>query len=190
MTFPGEQQRTAEYWDGLKTQEQLEKVFKAMQDSGTFWAVINNFGADPELPGYYQNAEFKEVAAKLRPVAENMLPVLKDISKHIPFNRDSDHIKNAVALKLQGFFKDIPVPLAMLYYTEFLIAALEGEYIDRIERGFTIPETRAKLRAYKRYQAIKKEEDSRRAEFEKTAEYRLQKMELKLGLRDHIDYPK
>ncbi|SDC76417.1 hypothetical protein SAMN04487864_1234 [Succiniclasticum ruminis] len=190
MTFPGEQQRTAEYWDGLKTQEQLEKVFKAMQDSGTFWATINNFGMDPELPGYYQNEEFKEVAAKLRPMAENMLPVLKDISKHIPFNRDNEHIKNAVALKLQDFFKDIPVPLAMLYYTEFLIKALEGEYVDRIERGFTIPETRAKLRAYKRFQAIKKEEDSRRAEFEKTAEYRLQKMELKLGLRDHIDYPK
>ena len=45
------------------------------------------------------------------------------------------------------------------------------------------------MRAYNRYKAIKEEAYSRRAEFEKTEEYRLQKIELKLHLRDHIDYP-
>lgn len=190
MLLPEEQKKPAEYWDGLKTKEQLIKVFEPMEKSGNgLMLLINNYGADPDLPGYYQNPEFKEVAAKLRPMAEQMLPVLKDISKHIPTHIKQEHIKEAANLKLRDFFKNNTLPLAVLYYTEFLILALEGDYIDRIERGFTIPETRAELHAYKRYQAIKKEVDTRRAEFEKTEEYRLQTMELKLGLRDHIDYP-
>lgn len=190
MFFPSEKEKPVEYWDGLTSKEQLIKVFEPLEKTGNSLILLqNNFGADPELPGYYQNEEFKEVAAKLRPMAENMLPVLKDISKHIPYNINKEHVKTTANLKLKDFFENSTIPLAVLYYTEFLIMALEGDYVDRIERGFTIPETRAKLRAYKRFRAIKREEDSRRAEFEKTAEYRLQKMELKLGLRDHIDYP-
>lgn len=190
MLLPEEQKKPAEYWDGLKTKEQLIKVFESLEKSGNgLMLLINNYGADPDLPGYYQNPEFKEVAAKLRPMAEQMLPVLKDISKHIPTHIKQEYIKKEANSTLRNFFKNNALPLAVLYYTEFLILALEGDYIDRIERGFTIPEVRAELHAYKRYQAIKKEVDTRRAEFEKTEEYRLQAMELKLGLRDHIDYP-
>lgn len=190
MLLPEEQKKPAEYWDGLKTKEQLIKVFEPMEKFGNgLMLLINNYGTDPDLPGYYQNPEFKEVAAKLRPMAEQMLPVLEDISAHIPTHIKREHIKEAANSKLRDFFKNSTLPLAVLYYTEFLILALEGDYIDRIERGFNVPETRAELRAYKRYQAIKKEVDTRRAEFEKTEEYRLQTMELKLGLRDHIDYP-
>ena len=190
MLLPEEQKKPAEYWDGLKTKEQLIKVFEPMEKFGNgLMLLINSYGADPDLPGYYQNPEFKEVAAKIRPLAEQMLPVLKDISAHIPTHIKREHIKEAANSKLRDFFKNSTLPLAVLYYTEFLILALEGDYIDRIERGFNVPETRAELRAYKRFRSIKREEDSRRAEFEKTAEYRLQKMELKLGLRDHIDYP-
>ena len=191
MLLPEEQaKKPAEYWDGLKTKEQLIKVFESLEKSGNgLMLLINNYGADPNLPGYYQNPEFKEVAAKIRPLAEQMLPVLKDISAHIPTHIKREYIKEAANSKLRDFFKNNTLPLAVLYYTEFLILALEGDYIDRIERGFNVPETRAELRAYKRYQAIKKEVDTRRAEFEKTEEYRLQAMELKLGLRDHIDYP-
>ena len=190
MLLPEEQKRPAEYWDGLKTKEQLIKVFESLEKSGNgLMLLINNYGADPDLPGYYQNPEFKEVAAKLRPMAEQMLPVLKDISKHIPTHIKQEYIKKEANSTLRNFFKNNALPLAVLYYTEFLILALEGDYIDRIERGFTIPEARAELHAYKRYQAIKKEVDTRRAEFEKTEEYRLQAMELKLGLRACIDYP-
>ena len=190
MLLPEEQKRPAEYWDGLKTKEQLIKVFESLEKSGNgLTLLVNNYGADPDLPGYYQNPEFKEVAAKLRPMAEQMLPVLKDISKHIPTHVKQEYLKEKANSRLRDFFKNISLPLAVLHYTEFLILALEGDYIDRIERGFTIPEARAELHAYKRYQAIKKEVDTRRAEFEKTEEYRLQAMELKLGLRDHIDYP-
>ena len=190
MLLPEEQKKPAEYWDGLKTKEQLIKVFESLEKSGNgLTLLVNNYGADPDLPGYYQNPEFKEVAAKLRPMAEQMLPVLKDISKHIPTHIKQEYIKKEANSTLRNFFKNNALPLAVLYYTEFLILALEGDYIDRIERGFTIPEARAELHAYKRYQAIKKEVDTRRAEFEKTEEYRLQAMELKLGLRDHIDYP-
>ena len=190
MLLPEEQKRPAEYWDGLKTKEQLIKVFESLEKSGNgLTLLVNNYGADPDLPGYYQNPEFKEVAAKLRPMAEQMLPVLKDISKHIPTHIKQEYIKKEANSTLRNFFKNNALPLAVLYYTEFLILALEGDYIDRIERGFTIPEARAELHAYKRYQAIKKEVDTRRAEFEKTEEYRLQAMELKLGLRACIDYP-
>lgn len=190
MLLPEEQKKPAEYWDGLKTKEQLIKVFESLEKSGNgLTLLVNNYGADPDLPGYYQNPEFKEVAAKLRPMAEQMLPVLKDISKHIPTHIKQEYIKKEANSTLRNFFKNNALPLAVLYYTEFLILALEGDYIDRIERGFTIPEARAELHAYKRYQAIKKEVDTRRAEFEKTEEYRLQAMELKLGLRACIDYP-
>lgn len=190
MLLPEEQKKPAEYWDGLKTKEQLIKVFESLEKSGNgLMLLINSYGTDPDLPGYYQNPEFKEVAAKLRPMAEQMLPVLKDISKHIPTHIKQEYIKKEANSTLRNFFKSNALPLAVLYYTEFLILALENDYIDRIERGFTIPEARAELHAYKRYQAIKKEIDTRRAEFEKTEEYRLQAMELKLGLRDHIDYP-
>lgn len=190
MLLPEEQKKPAEYWDGLKTKEQLIKVFESLEKSGNgLTLLVNNYGADPDLPGYYQNPEFKEVAAKLRPMAEQMLPVLKDISKHIPTHIKQEYIKKEANSTLRNFFKNNALPLAVLYYTEFLILALEGDYIDRIERGFTIPEARAELHAYKRYQAIKKEVDTRRAEFEKTEEYRLQAMELKLGLRARIDYP-
>lgn len=190
MIFPGEQQRKAEYWDGLKTKEQLIKVFEPLEKYGNGLAILqNSFGTNPELPGYYQNEEFKEVALKLRKMAKQMLPVLKDISKHITYPISREHVKTVTDLKLKGFFDGNNIPLAVLYYTEFLILALEGDYVDRIDRGFTIPEIRAELRAYKRFQAIKKEDDNRRAEFEKTEEYRLQKIELRLGLRDHIEYP-
>ena len=189
MIFPAEQRRPVEYWDSLKTEEQLKKAFENIAGN-ELGRLTGEMGLDPKLPGYYLDNEFSEVAAKLRPLAKEMIPIFEDILKHIPYPYNKDFFKKKAESVMDGFVGAMPMPMGVAAYTLFLMAALDDDYIARIGRGFTIPETRAQMRAYNRFLNIKKIEDTKRAEFEKTAEYRLQRMELKLHLRDHIDYPK
>ena len=56
MLLPEEQaKKPAEYWDGL-TKERLIEVFGRLEKSGNgLMLLINSYGTDPDLPGYYQN---------------------------------------------------------------------------------------------------------------------------------------
>ena len=191
MIYPSEQKKAASYWDGLTSKEDLIKVFSEKEKIAApeMGLITGGMGADPDLPGYYTDEEFKEVAAKLKPLAEKMLPILEDVLKHIPYPCDRKTFENKANGIIGTFINQLNVPQGVAAYTIFLIVVLQDDYIKRIERGFTIPEIRAEMRAYNRYKAIKEEAYSRRAEFEKTEEYRLQKIELKLHLRDHIEYP-
>ena len=67
--------------------------------------------------------------------------------------------------------------------------ALESDFSERIAEGFGITKERAARRAFQRYLKLKKEDDRKREAFKKTEAFRVQSMELQLGLRDHIDYP-
>ena len=63
------------------------------------------------------------------------------------------------------------------------IYATIQNYIDEIE------EIKAKCEAYERFIKYKNEEIEKRKEFEKTAEFRTQRLEVIAGIRKEIEYP-
>ena len=172
-----------EQWDALQTKEQLFKEFDEDRNAGAF-------NQDPEMPLYYKDNEFKEMAAKIKKAAAPLLPLLKDVLKHLPakdHNNYTYYPERADAAIKQRI--DPADPEGMALYAALLLLALESDFAERLGEGIGIPQTRAARRAYKRYKAIKEKEEARRTEFEQTAAYRLQTLEMKLGMRDHIDYP-
>ncbi len=174
---------TKEEWDAMQTKEQLYAEFDENPNAGAF-------SMEPEMPLFYKDDEFKDVAAKVKKAAAPLLPVLKDILKHLPEKDENKYTffpERADAAIKQRISPDTTDGMAL--YTAILLLALESDFIERIATGMGIPAQRAGRRAYQRYKAIKKKELARRAEFEKTADFRLQQMELKLGLRDSITYP-
>ena len=80
-------------------------------------------------------------------------------------------------------------PENVAIYTTLLLVALKEHFPKVLADGMRIPETRAARRAFARYKVLKADEQKRRADFEKTEAFRVQSMELKLGMRDHIEYP-
>ncbi len=174
---------TKEEWDAMQTKEQLYAEFDGDPNAGAY-------AMDPEMPLFYKDEEFKSVAAKVKKAAAPLLPVLKDILKHLPEKDQNKYTyfpERADAAIKQRISPDTADGMAL--YTSILLMALESDFIDRLEKGFGIPAQRAGRRAYRRYKDIKKEDEARRAAFEKTEDFRLQNMELKLGIRDHISYP-
>ena len=183
---------TKEHWDALKTREDLFAEFDADYESNeTMKAIISGrYGGDPEMGLYYGDDEFKTVAEKIRKAAAPLLPLLKDVLKHLP---ESELKGYSYEERAEGRIQD-PVlhpwnPDGLALYTAVLIMALEKDYINRLAEGIGIPELRAGRRAFQRYKAYKDADAKRKADFEKTEAFRVQSMELKLGIRDHIDYP-
>lgn len=182
-----------EYWDSLIKRQDLynefNKEYEAENGIGRT-RLESNFGHDPELKPYYQDNEFKEVAQNLRKAAAPVLPILRDILKHLPGTGNNDNTleeraKARIISQLGATERQ-----TMSLYVATLLLALESDLPERLESGMNVPKDRAARRAYKRFKAFKAEELKLRKAFETTQEYRTQRIEVALGIRDHIEYPK
>jgi hypothetical protein len=184
-------EKPVEYWDGLKTKEDLYNEFNADYEAGGGSRTVleSDFNHNSLMKPYYEDNEFKEVAQKLRKAAAPLLPVLRDILKHLPENDNKQYsleelAKARIVSKLGATDRN-----TMNLYIATLLLALEKDLPERIESGLNVPEDRAARRAYKRFMAYKEKEAAKRAEFEKTQEFRTQRIEVALGIRDAIEYP-
>ncbi len=181
-----------EYWDALKTREELYNEFNAAYEEGGGNRTIqeSDFKQEPALKPYYEDNEFKEVAQKLKKAAAPVLPVLRDILKHLPEKNDNTQysLEEQAKARIVSTLGAADRQTINLYVTTLLLA-LEKDLPERIESGMEIPQDRAARRAYRRFLAFKAEEQERRAEFEKTQEYRPQRIEVALGLRARVEYP-
>ena len=182
-----------EYWDSLVEREDLynefNKEYEAENGIGRT-RLESNFGHDPELKPYYQDNEFKEAAQKLRKAAAPVLPVLRDILKHLPEKNDNTQygLEEQAKARIVSTLGAADRRTINLYVTTLLLA-LESDLPERLESGMNVPKDRAARRAYKRFKAFKAEELKLRKAFETTQEYRTQRIEVALGIRDHIEYP-
>lgn len=171
-----------EDWDKLKTKEQLFAEFDESYNHPVLKAILTaTLKGEPEMKEFYSDDEFSEMAAKVKEATQPLLPLLRDVVKHLP---KRTFTKTLITDKFNPYSED-----GMAKYAEFLLFALEEDFPERLAGGFGIPKQRAAKRAFQRYLAFKKEDDRKRKEFEKTEDFRVQNMELQLGLRDHIDYP-
>ncbi len=177
-----------QYWDQLQSKEDLYNEFDRMQETNRA-----EFAGDSELAHYYKDGEFKAVSDGVKGSIKTLLVVLPDIVEHLT---DSEEEKKRVETDAENLFKenfDFDQPDEIAKFAEVMRLALNAEdensMFRRIESGIGIPEARAAYRAYARYKAFKDEDSARLAAFKKTPEYQMQAMELKLGLRDHIDLP-
>ena len=180
-----------EDWDKLKTKEQLFEEFDENYSHPVMKAIMDGaLGGDPEMKRYYSDEEFREMAAKIRKAAEPLLPLLKDVLKHLPEKDRNGYTfyPEKAEGNIRAYIKPFTID-GMAVYAAVLLMALESDFSERIAEGFGIAKERAARRAFQRYLAFKKEDDRKREAFEKTEAFRVQSMELKLGLRDHIDYP-
>lgn len=172
-----------EDWDKLQTKEQLYAEFDNSYSNPVLKAILETtLSGDPEMKQYYSDDEFSKMAAKIRTAAEPLLPLLRDVVKHMPKRNIT---KAYIANKFNPHTDD-----GMAMYAAFILLALEDDFPERLAKGFGIPKQRAAKRAFQRYLAFKDEEKKRREAYEQTVEYRLQKLEMLEGKRDHIDYPK
>ncbi len=179
--------RPAEYWDGLTTKEQLFAAFKPMANDAKTGHLLS-------LPVAKCDADdLAKKGQELEELAEKMIPILREIYELVPHSPQRCEENNKMMIK-KIFDYVNSVPEGMGLYTAFLLLALDGHYVELVKRGFNVPEIQAAQRAYKRYVDISTklaaETARKKAEFEKTPEYRLQVIEMKTGIRDHIDYPK
>ena len=180
-----------EYWDGLTDREALYNEFNAAYEGEELNRVSMeaDFKHDPEMKPYYQDNEFKEVAQKLKKAAAPVLPVLRDILKHLPETDNKQYnLEEQAKIRIVSTLGAADRRTINIYVATLLLA-LEKDLPERIESGMEIPQDRAARRAYRRFLAFKAEEQERRAEFEKTQEYRTQRLEVALGLRARIEYP-
>ncbi len=189
---------SVEYWNGLKTKDQLYAEFNENYNSAGPMPVImeSQLDADADLKQFYSDKEFSEVAKKVKEAGKNIIPLLKDILKHLPpdtgvapGNTTGKYTYEEFAEgKLADMFRNYK-PENMAVYVSMLVVMLDKQLPDILAEGMGIPEKRAARHAFRRFMAYKKEEMKRRADFEKTEAFRVQSMELKLGMRDHIEYP-
>ncbi len=173
-----------EYWDSLQSKADLYEAFEEMDQ-----IEVAACKGDPDDKIFYKDGEFKAVAAALKKAAEPLRPILEDILEHC--TDVTEPRKNEAETLFSDF--DITDEDHMAVIAWFINIALDSEneksLVSRLEAGNGIPETMAARRAYARYQAFKAEDDAKLEAFKATPEYQMQAMELKLGLRDHIDLP-
>ncbi len=173
-----------EYWDSLQSKTELYEVFETMDP-----AKAVECAGDPDNNLFYKDGEFKAVATALKNAAEPLRPILEDIASHCtdvlePRRNDAETLLSDFDLTNED-----NIAMIACFINIVLDSDREGSMIRLLESGNGIPETRASYRAYARYQAFKAEDDVKLEAFKKTPEYQMQAMELKLGLRDHIDLP-
>lgn len=191
MTLHKPEHMSKEYWDSLVSKESLYNEFnEAYEGEGLSRSYMEaDFNHNPEMKVFYQDNEFKEVAQKLKKAAAPVLPVLRDILKHLPENENKQY--SLVELARDRIINNLRATNrnTINLYVATLLLSLEKDLPERIESGMEVPENRAARRAYKRFLAFKKEEREHRTAFEQTQEYRTQRIEVALGIRDHIEYP-
>lgn len=171
-----------EDWDNLKTKEQLYAEFDKNYSHPVMRAIMEGcLGGDPEMKLFYSDTEFSDMAAKIRTAIKPLLPLLRDVVKHMP---KTEFNKAYIVDKFNPY-----TDIGMAKYVAFLLFAMEEDFPERLAGGFGVPKQRAAKRAFQRYLEYKKEDKKRREAFEQTVDYRLQKLEMLEGKRDHIDYP-
>ena len=177
---------TAEHWNSLKTKQQLFAEFDKDYTNERMRPYVEaQLGGDPELKEFYTDDEFREMAAKIKKAAVPLLPLLEDILNHLPAKEE--HLQRAESVirkRIEPFTSD-----GAALYAAVLMLALKTDFTERLAAGFGITKDRAGRRAFQRYLAYKKEDNRKREEFEKTEAFRVQSMELQLGLRTAIEYP-
>ena len=189
---------TLEQWDKLQDKKDLYAAFTPKYsheetELREFLQTAKNFSI------YYKDAEFKEVAAKLKKAAEPLLPILKDIEKHLPetvacisignigYGSSKQATKDLInKLELDGRDgRGLPVLVGII--RQALSYDAEENLIKHFETGDDIPRARAAFRAYNRYLAFKENDARQLEEFKNTPEYKKQLLEIKLGLRSAIN---
>ena len=174
------------YWDGLKTKEELYEGIDSMDPADRNLILA---GEPAYMKGYYKDNEFKEVGEKLENVVKALRPLLKDIEKRFAAGDYEERVKQT----LNSFNLNSNAELglmALLICNALEAGNVYGEsFINRIKNGNGIPEERAAIRAGERYNAFKKQDAEKLEAFKQTPEYALQEAELKFKRRDKIELP-
>jgi hypothetical protein len=172
-----------EYWDSLESKESLYNEFEKKNSSDLLVT-------DPNLPIYYKDGEFKAVADSVKDSVEKLLAVLPDVCQHFAEGVD-EIIKNKAVTIVNDLDLDTSYGMAVCAWVLYLILDTSNEksFVKRLESGNGIVEYRAACKAYARYMAFKEKDKERMLAFMQTPEYKMQAMELKLGLRDAIEVP-
>ncbi len=174
-----------EYWDSLQTKEELYAKFDKLGN-----VEKTGYDADPEQPMYYKDDEFKVIGERLRAAADTFRPILLDVATH--FADNVELCRNEATDRAADLPLDTHEAIAIYALTMYMLLDSNGDnsFIKHIESGCGIPEARAAYRAYVRYRAFKDVEEKKMEEFKGTPEFRMQEVEMKLGLRDSIELPK
>lgn len=174
------------YWDSLVTKDALYAEFEKMSSADETFIV----GADPDLPQYYQDDEFEKVAGSVKDSVEKVLAVLPEVFTHFAEGAD-DLVKNKASIIMDDMEIDSNYGMALCAWVLYLAldTGNEKSFFKRLESGNGIIERRAACKAYSRYRAFKEEDQMRMLKFQLTPEYKMQQMELRLGLRDKIEIP-
>ena len=177
--------KSKEYWDSLQSKEELYAEFEKMSSADSDLIV-----SEPDLPIYYKDAEFKAVFDSVKNPAEDVKAVMPDVCQHFAEGID-ETIKNKADTIFNDLDLDTPYGMAMSAWLLYLMLDTNNEksFIKRLESGNGIIERRAACKAYARYRSFKEEDKMRMLKFMQTPEYKMQAMELKLGLRDAIEVP-
>lgn len=175
-----------EYWDSLKSKEELYAEFEKMSSADETFIV----GADPDLPQYYQDDEFEKVAGSVKDSVEKVLAVLPEVFTHFAEGAD-DLVKNKASIIMDDMEIDSNYGMALCAWVLYLALDTSNEksFFKRLESGNGIIERRAACKAYARYRAFKEEDQMRMLKFQMTAEFQMQLMEKRLGLRDEFQLP-
>lgn len=171
------------FWDSLISKESLYNEFEKKNSADLLVS-------DPNLPIYYKDGEFKAVADSVKDHVEKVLAVLPDVCQHFAEGVD-DIIKNKADTIVNDLDLDTSYGMAVCAWVLYLILDTSNEksFFKRLESGNGIVEYRAACKAYARYMAFKEKDKERMLAFMQTPEYKMQAMELKLGLRDAIEVP-
>ena len=140
--------KTVAQWDALETEEALSAVFDKNYNDTTAEkeAFESEYNADAALAGYYADDDFATVAASLDEADASVVTILADVLDHLP---EPPGVEKEVAAIINRLDPDTPE--GGYLYAALLMAMLDGDFADRLENGFGIPEARAARRAYGRY---------------------------------------
>lgn len=174
-----------EYWDSLVTKDSLYAEFEKMSSADSDLIV-----SDPDLPIYYKDEEFKAVFDSVKNPAEDVVKVMPDVCQHFAEGID-ETIKNKADTIFNDLDLDTPYGMAVSAWLLYMMldTTCEKSFIKRLESGNGIVERRAACRAYSRYRKFKEEDQMRMLKFQMTAEFQMQLMEKRLGLRDEFQLP-
>ena len=185
-----------EEWDSLVDKKELYAAFNQYYENENLnLNYLSILAKDPAADFFYSDAELETMAKKFNDAAKPLRPVIKELLKRFPdpkrpgFNYSyEDQAEGRIESYIRPWTMD-----GLGIYTALLLLALSDDpnmgYAARLKEGFALPQLRAARRAYRRYLAFKEEDARKRAAFEQTPEYRLQKLEMLEGKRDHIEYP-
>ncbi len=183
-------------WDSLTSREELYKVFNEYYESqGLRLNYLSDLARDPEANYYFSDKEIEELVKEFKAAAKPLKPVLEKILNRLP-NPATSYMPYDFTERAKGRLDSIRPETQDGFgtYTAILLAALDdknefGSFAKFLSMSFHISQLRAARRAYKRFSKFKEDELARRREFEKSSDYKMQKLEIAAGIRKEIEYP-